>query len=141
MQEKFDANGRKVTIIDYKKWKDVSYKILQYFINIIYVRINELVIIYQLIVNILTSKPLWKMLRLSFIFIYYSFIGFRSIKEYKLIINRIKRILLWLQLFVWFRVIFGKLAEIAIEIFRVYRTFGASSKEIYNQRNTQVEKI
>ena len=134
-----DAHGHKKTIIDYKKWKDVSYKILQYFINICYVRINELVIIYQLIVNILTVKPLWKMLRLSFIAIYFSLIGFRSIKEYKLIITRIKRVLLWLQFFVWFRVIFGKLAEIGLEIYRILSTYTANSDTEYNAKYKVVQ--
>lgn len=141
MLETTSSNGKRTTIIDYKKWKDVSYKILQYFINICYVRINELVLIYQLIVNILTVKPVWKMLRLSFIAVYYSLIGFRSIKEYKLIKTRIKRVLLWLQFFVWFRVIFGKLAEIGIEAYRIVVTANAGSNDAYNLKNKKVLEL
>ena len=141
MLETTDSNGKKLTVIDYKKWKDVSYKILQYFVNICYVRINELVIIYQLTINILTVKAVWKLLRLIFVGIYYSLIGFRSIKEYKLIIQRIKKMLIWMQFFVWVRVIFGKLAEISIEIYRIWITAGTETKPQYDEKNKSVIQI
>lgn len=72
-----NSMGRTQIMIDYKKWKDVSYKLLQYFISFIYVRINEIVIIYQIFVNVVVSNPLYKMVRIILVAIYYSLIGFR----------------------------------------------------------------
>lgn len=126
-----NSQGKRQILIDYKKWKDVSYKILEYFINFIYVRINEIVIIYQILVNVLATNPIYKMVRIILVAFYYSLIGFRQMKEYKVVVARIKVVLFWLQFFVWFRVIAGRLFHIVIEVYRVYLTIGVANDVEY----------
>jgi len=52
-------------------------------------------------------------------------------KEYKVIVARIKVILLWLQIFVWVRVIASSVFHIIFEVFRIFYTFKSIDRDDY----------
>lgn len=108
----FMMPNTKMLVVNYKKWKSITYKVLQNFNTLVIVRINEIQIIAQLLINMVTDNAYWNMIRLIFLMVYFSMIGFRPLKDFRERRKRIIRVLVFLLLFIWVRVFIGKLSEL-----------------------------
>lgn len=113
-----------ILIVEYKKWKNVTFKLMQNFQNNLIVRINEIQIAMQFLINLFTVDKFYNLVRIIILIVYFYIVGFSQLSEVKKKRGQIKVVLVCLTFFIWFRIFFDKITIVLRFIIEIAQLSG-----------------